>query len=321
MVTVCWSTHRRQRWTLIHVYRGELDLEPIEPAKWRLVRMRAEERWPDGTVDVTHVDSLQPLEWIQSQHLQVGSVVTPPLDLLEMGLPADLKAEITEILSCPAIQDGPGRVVVNTVNHLNPRVVELLLEDDGGETETLRATETHKFYSHTRDAWLSARDLQSGEKLEGINGLVTVTSVNSLAGTHRVYNLSVQGEHFYRVAESGVLVHNAWCDDVSLWRASRRGHGADDLVKGYNPAHFPEGGRYADGRAYFARERWIAEQYAGRAGYEDFVTEIRVPRQIYERLFKNFETNYVSRAGVGTQVRIPREFLEALNVFSRRLIP
>ncbi len=176
--------------------------------------MRAEDRWPDGTLDVIHVESLQPCEWIESQKIHVGSVVTPPLDLVELVLPAELKAEIVEILPCPAIQDGPGRVVVTTVNHLHPQVVELSLEDARGTPETLRATETHKFYSHTRNAWLSARDLQSGEKLEGITGLVTVTSVNPLPGTHRVYNLTVQGEHFYRVAESGVLVHNFGCTPV-----------------------------------------------------------------------------------------------------------
>ncbi len=121
-------------------YGGKLDLEPIDPEKYRLVRMRAEDRWPDGTLDVIHVESLQPCEWIESQKIHVDSVVTPPLDLVELVLPAELKAEIIEILPCPVIHDGPGRAVVTTVNHLNPRVVELSLKDARG---TLRDASSH----------------------------------------------------------------------------------------------------------------------------------------------------------------------------------
>jgi hypothetical protein len=37
---------------------------------------------------------------------------------------------------------------------------------------------------------------------------VAVVSTRRIPGTHRVYNFTVQGEHLYRVAQAGVLVHN-----------------------------------------------------------------------------------------------------------------
>ncbi|GIX00059.1 MAG: hypothetical protein KatS3mg111_3391 [Pirellulaceae bacterium] len=83
-----------------------------------------------------------------------------------------------------------------------------------GKLETLRPTGNHKFYSVTRNAWLSAAELVEGEQLDGVAGLVTVERKRTLPGTHRVYNLTVQGEHLYRVATSGVLVHNTCYDDI-----------------------------------------------------------------------------------------------------------
>ncbi len=38
-----------------------------------------------------------------------------PLDLVEMGLGDDLRATVTAVESCPAIEDGPGSVVLTRV--------------------------------------------------------------------------------------------------------------------------------------------------------------------------------------------------------------
>ncbi len=135
---------------------------------------------------------------------------------VEMGLPEHLTGQVTRILPCPEIVEGPGRVVLTTVNHLNPDVVELTLQDSTGSEETLRPTATHKFYSVTRSEWLSASKLREGETLDGANGLISVTAVNPIPGVHRVYNMTVQGEHLYRVASCGVLVHNTRCKPVLL---------------------------------------------------------------------------------------------------------
>ncbi|MCP3996210.1 MAG: hypothetical protein GY722_14290, partial [bacterium] len=74
--------------------------------------------------------------------------------------------------------------------------------------ETLRPTAFHKFYSETRDQWLSAEALQPGEILRGLTGPLQVVSQRPIPGTHRVYNMTVEAEHVYHVSTLGVLAHN-----------------------------------------------------------------------------------------------------------------
>ncbi len=178
----------------------------------------------------------------------VGSTVPIPLDLEEMGLPEGMTAQVTGNEPCPAIDQGPGRVVLTTVNHLNPRVVELTLQvGAGGPTvpergkdstagknrsrsrsasgdlplETVRPTAHHKFYSETRAQWLSAEDLQPGKHLRGLTGPLQVVSQRPIPGTHRVYNMTVEGEHVYHVSTLGVLAHNM-CAKRAMSLAERR---------------------------------------------------------------------------------------------------
>jgi hypothetical protein len=99
-----------------------------------------------------------------------------PLDLEEMGLPEGMTAKVTANEPCPAIESGPGRVVLTTVNHLNPSVVELTLAAHDGTRETVRPTAFHKFYSETHQQWLSAQDLQPRERLRGVTTPLQVVS-------------------------------------------------------------------------------------------------------------------------------------------------
>ncbi len=187
------------------------EAETIIPAEYRLIQIRAEDRWPDGTLDTINVETLQPLRWIKAGGVKVGSRVPLPVDLIEMGMPEDLRGTVIGIRPCPEIEDGSGRVVLTTIDHLNRDIVELTLSDVRGRTERIRPTSAHKFYSVTRNKWLSASELEEGEQLDGTSGLVTLTDVKTIPGTHRVYNMTVQGEHLYRVASCGVLVHNMEC--------------------------------------------------------------------------------------------------------------
>src|SRR5262249_31175979 len=106
------------------------------------------------------------------------------------------------------LETGPGRIVLTTVNHLNRYVLELSLRSSDARQEVLRPTGFHKFYSETRDEWVSAEDLADGETLRGVDGPVTVANFTRYPGVHRVYNMTVEGEHVYRVSQLGVLVHN-----------------------------------------------------------------------------------------------------------------
>jgi RHS repeat-associated protein len=183
----------------------------VDPRTWRHIVMEADLRWDDGTPDPIRLETLQPPDWIAMQGAEVGQLVDLPLDLVEMGLPADLRARVLETRPCPTLVPGPGRIVLTTVNHLHNRVVELQVRDANGRPETLRPTCFHKFYSQTRRAWISAQDLQVDEVLAGLRGPVTVASTVALPGIHRVYNLTVEGEHVYHVSKQHVAAHNNEC--------------------------------------------------------------------------------------------------------------
>jgi hypothetical protein len=146
----------------------------------------------------------------------VGATVPLPLDLVEMGMPADLRAKVVAVEPCPPIRSGSGSVVLTTVDHLNPYVMELTVADQRGREEKVRPTGYHKFYSATRRAWVSTEDLRPGESLQGVSGPLHVVALSRLPGTHRVYNMTVEDEHVYNVAMMGVLVHNNECKFGSI---------------------------------------------------------------------------------------------------------
>jgi hypothetical protein len=186
-------------------------LQRLDSSSWKRVRMRAECVWDDGTKDDVNVETLQPPSWLSEHNVQVGGVAPIPLDLVEMGLPENLIGNVLSIEPCPKIEPGPGRVVLTTVNHLNAEVMELTVEASDGRRETFRPTASHKFYRQTDNDWISAIELQPGDELVGTAGLLTVVSSRHVPGIHRVYNMTVEGEHVFRVSSLGALVHNSNC--------------------------------------------------------------------------------------------------------------
>ncbi|MCA9118590.1 MAG: hypothetical protein H6822_03905 [Planctomycetaceae bacterium] len=182
--------------------------EQIASADYRLVLLQAKEVWEDGTYNEINVQTLQPWQWLHEHEVHVGGEAPLPLETVEMNLPAGMIGKVLDILPCPEIERGRGRVVLTTVNRLARGVIELTPRDATGREETLRPTDEHLFYSASQGDWLSAGELQVGERLNGTSGPITIAAITPLSGTHRVYNMTVQGEHLYRVAECGVLVHN-----------------------------------------------------------------------------------------------------------------
>ncbi len=59
-----------------------------------------------------------------------------------------------------------------------------------------------------RQAWVSVLDLEIGETLKTLEGTTVVESLVRRSSPEAVYNIEVEGDHCYRVGESGVLVHN-----------------------------------------------------------------------------------------------------------------
>ncbi len=177
----------------------------------RCLRLRATSLLADGTPDVVEVETLQLPAWIKEHGAQVGALVPPPLDLQEMGLPSNLRARVLADEPCPAIEPGPGRVVLTTVASVSNNVWELSVVDAAGRAQTIRPTGRHKFYSATREGWVAAQELRPGEWLEGIAGRLTLAALRPVPGAQKVYNMTVEEEHVYRVSSLGVLVHNQTC--------------------------------------------------------------------------------------------------------------
>ena len=259
----------------------------VDPATWRLIRLRAETVWDDGTIDDINVETLQSPAWIEHFQARVGSSVPIPLDLVEMGLPENLLAKVLAIERCPTIEAGPGRVVLTTVNHLNNNAYEVTVEDAQGRRQTTRPTGFHKFYRPLDGTWDSIQSFQPGEQLRAAAGQpVTVVSVEKLPGTHHVYNLTVEGEHAYHVTKLGLLAHNNGCAaaprvdlndldslalEYAIHRTSGRPHFWDDMARSLNidPADLAKLKSKIRGRA---REHGLIPEPArtNRHGVADF---------------------------------------------------
>ncbi len=180
----------------------------VDPHTWRRLVLEADYQWPDGTLDPIHVETLQPREWMESRQAAKGREVDIPFDLRDMGLPEQLRARVVDIQPCPPIPPGPGQIVLTTINHLHNDVVELIVRDQRGRQEAIRPTGFHKFYSETRGSWVSAEDLQNDEVLASRHGPITVVSRSRVPGIHRVYNMTVEGEHVYNVGRLSTTAHN-----------------------------------------------------------------------------------------------------------------
>jgi hypothetical protein len=72
----------------------------------------------------------------------------------------------------------------------------------------VRPTGMHKFYSEDRRDWADTEELEVGGRLRSIDGWLTVKSLVKQPGVHRVYNMTVAGEHVYHVSSLGLLSHN-----------------------------------------------------------------------------------------------------------------
>ncbi|MEW6197294.1 MAG: hypothetical protein AB1601_01330 [Planctomycetota bacterium] len=145
---------------------------------------------------------LRPIAWLMLVGAEVGAAV--PVQLPELGLVGP--AYVTAVEACPPIEEGPGRVVLSTVTHLNGDVRRVWLD---GLAEPLEPTGTHRLYSEDRGDWVPVADLAAGERLRTLAGPAAITWIDSRAGVHRVYNLEVETEHCYFVSTVGVLSHNA----------------------------------------------------------------------------------------------------------------
>ena len=152
-------------------------------------------------LSVVEAEFIRPRDWIES----LGLVKGARLDLAVPELGIDGLAEVTAVRDCPLIAEGEGRVVTGKfVTRDVANVVRITLANG---TE-IRATDVHPVWSVDLEDWVPAGKLEPGEQVDTLTGPVAVASVEPLDRHPAVYNLEVHGEHVYRVAVDGVLVHN-----------------------------------------------------------------------------------------------------------------
>ncbi len=183
---------------------------------------------------------LRTLDWIEDYGAHEGGQIY--LDMPEMS--AVGLADVIAIEPCPEIQPGPGRLVTGTFCHTAGIVLDLKVES---ESKPIGVTPTHPFWSVSRQDWVAAGELRIGEGLETLNGTTVVESIIRRPGCETVYNIEVEGDHVYRVGESGILVHNL-SQKVSLF--SEKYFGGDFYTQGIKPTTTGANGRaeVAEGR-------------------------------------------------------------------------
>ncbi len=98
----------------------------------------------------------------------------------------------------------------------------------------------------------------------------------------------------------------------SIFKAPQPGKGQKLLVDGFHPHDFAEG----DLRAYFAKERQLAEEYATHYGQS--VLEVQIPNAIYDARIRPLEVPYISDPRF-IEIPIPHSEFDVLNNAIRRL--
>ena len=104
-----------------------------------------------------------------------------------------------------------------------------------GSAETIHPTPLHPFWCENRETWTSATDLEPGDLLRTADGrAVRVESIDTGDDGTPVFNIEVDGDHVYRVGDSGILVHNASDPCACL---EEEGHYAEWCLKGPKGGH------------------------------------------------------------------------------------
>ena len=87
--------------------------------------------------------------------------------------------------------------------HVNGPAATFRITIDG---ESIVATGIHRFWKAGK-GWTMARELNTGDRLRMIDGVVTIQSIKPDA-TQKVYNLTIAENRDFMVGNRGLLVHD-----------------------------------------------------------------------------------------------------------------
>ena len=157
---------------LISTEESHLGDTAVDEATWKVVRVRMPGVANAGALEL---ELLRSPEWMAAMGAEVGQEIW--LELPESGVAGFGVVEAIE--PCPAIEDGPGRVVLSTIRVRSEDVVQVWLK---GLDEPLEATADHPVYSVTREAWVGAGELLAGEEIWALGDTALVLEVDSKRG-------------------------------------------------------------------------------------------------------------------------------------------
>ena len=216
---------------------ADQQIEPLQiadPSGWRNVRLEMTKA--DGSL--LKITLLRPVEWLDFQEAEVGSIIE--LDLPELG--AAGPAQVLAIEPCPDIEPGNRPLITGTFEHTAANEIDLEIENEAAPIGT---TDNHPFWSEDRQEFVEAGELKIGETLRLADGRTTcLTSITPRAGPQTVYNLEVSGEHVYHVGNTGVLVHNSYSNRAFSGATEDSARGWDRIfgkVKNKNGWRTPDG--------------------------------------------------------------------------------
>lgn len=170
----------------------------IDEGDWRQIQLSM--NGEDG--DHFEICLLRPTSWFEASGAAIGKQIQ--LSIPEQGL--DGNALVLAIDECPEVGKGNGRVVTGTFTHIRGGVLSIGIT---GVEEPIGVTGSHPIFSVDQNDFVYASTLSVGETVQLLSGNASISSIEPIAGEHRVYNLEVRGDHVYHVTPEGLLVHNA----------------------------------------------------------------------------------------------------------------
>ena len=102
-----------------------------------------------------------------------------------------------------------------------------------------------------------------------------------------------------------------------IFKAPQPGKGQKLLDDGFDPNDFPLD-ELSDGRAYFGKQRQLADKYDDV--YGDGVLELEIPKDIYDARIRPHEVPYLSDPNF-TELPLPHDVFDILNDAVRKLHP
>jgi RHS repeat-associated protein len=176
------------------------------------------------------------------------------------------------------------------------------------------------------DAW-SDRDAVDGhvqtlaeQVSDGFDGslslVLTAIGIRSAAGAAKATLGSRRTAAVCEIPAASEAAPNA--EAQSIYKAPQAGKGQKQLTEGYHADDFPAT-QGNDGKACFAKEKSIADEYAPHGPYGEGVIEVQVPKDVYDARLRQYEEPY--HGGPRTQLPIPHKEFDVLNNSPRRLHP